>query len=82
MTFDELLSQITDLLQHQGRVSYGALRRRFDLDEDYLEDIKTELIEAQRIAADEGGKVLVWTGNLSIQRSTLNVLPPSRAVRP
>jgi class 3 adenylate cyclase/predicted ATPase len=72
MTFDELLSQITDLLQHQGRVSYGALRRRFDLDEDYLEDIKTELIEAQRIAADEGGKVLVWAGTQSIQRSTSN----------
>lgn len=61
MTFDELLSHITDLLRHQGLVSYGALRRRFDLDESYLlEDIKTELIEAQRIAADEGGKVLVW----------------------
>ena len=44
MTFDELLSQITDLLQHQGRVSYGALRRRFDLDDDYLEDVKDELI--------------------------------------
>src|SRR5262249_29961747 len=62
MTFDEILTQIIELLQHQGRVSYGALRRRFDLDEDYLEDIKTELIEAQRIAADEGGKVLVWVG--------------------
>ena len=46
--FDEVLAQIVELLRHQGRVSYGALRRRFDLDEDYLEDIKTELIEAQR----------------------------------
>src|SRR5262245_60663838 len=62
MTFDELLDQVIDLLQRQGRVSYGALRRRFDLDEDYLTDIKTELIEAQQIAADDGGKVLVWLG--------------------
>ena len=60
MRFDELLSQVIALLQRQGRVSYGALKRRFDLDDDYLHDIKTELIDAQRIAADEGGKVLVW----------------------
>ena len=60
MGFDELLSQVIALLQRQGRVSYGALKRRFDLDDDYLHDIKTELIDAQRIAADEGGKVLVW----------------------
>jgi class 3 adenylate cyclase len=31
MTFDELLAQVLDLLQRQGRVSYGALKRRFDL---------------------------------------------------
>ena len=62
MTFDELLSQITDLLQRQGRVSYGALRRRYALDDVYLQDLKDELIDAQRVAADEGGRILVWVG--------------------
>src|SRR5216684_1413066 len=62
MTFDELLAQVIDLLQRQGRISYGALKRRFALDDDYLQDVKDELIDAQRLAVDEDGKVLVWHG--------------------
>ena len=48
MTFDEVLTRVLDLLQRQGRVSYRALKRRFDLDDDYIEDLKTEIIKAQR----------------------------------
>src|SRR5262244_3481395 len=62
MTFDEILAQTLDLLQRQGRISYRALKRRFALDDDYLEDLKAELIRAQRLAVDEDGEVLVWTG--------------------
>jgi len=62
MTFDELLAQVVELLQRQGRVSYGALKRRFALDDDYLQDLQDELIDAQRVAIDEDGKVLVWMG--------------------
>src|SRR6266581_4204427 len=62
MTFDEILAHVLDLLQRQGRVSYRALKRRFDLDDDYIEDLKAEIIKAQRLAVDEGGEVLVWTG--------------------
>src|SRR5262245_28959747 len=64
MTFDEILAQVLDLLQRQERVSYRALKRRFDLDDDYLEDLKAELIDAQQVAVDEGGKVLVWAGSM------------------
>ena len=39
MTFDEVLAQVLDLLQRQGRVSYGALKRRFALDDAYLDDL-------------------------------------------
>jgi class 3 adenylate cyclase/tetratricopeptide (TPR) repeat protein len=62
MTFDEILAQLLDLLRRQGRVSYRALKRRFALDDDYLEDLKAELIDAQHLAVDEDGKVLVWLG--------------------
>src|SRR5215510_9073259 len=62
MTFDEILEQVITLLQRQGRVSYRALKRRFDLDEDYLEDVKVELIKAQHLAVDEDGEILVWVG--------------------
>ena len=62
MEFEEILEQTIALLQRQGRVSYGALKRRFKLDDAYLEDLKIELIEAQRLAHDENGRILVWSG--------------------
>jgi class 3 adenylate cyclase/tetratricopeptide (TPR) repeat protein len=62
MTFDEILAQAIELLQRQGRVSYGALKRRFDLDDDYLKDLKTEIIKAQKLAVDEDEEILVWIG--------------------
>ena len=62
MEFEEALEQIIALLQRQGRVSYGALKRRFKLDDAYLEDLKIELIEAQQLAHDENGRILVWSG--------------------
>jgi class 3 adenylate cyclase/tetratricopeptide (TPR) repeat protein len=63
MTFDELLAQVRELLQSKGRVSYRALKLQFNLDEEHLEGLKDELIEAERVAVDENGKVLVWVGN-------------------
>src|SRR5215470_7626384 len=63
MTFDDVLAQIIDLLQREKRVSYRALKRRFALDDEYLEDLKDELIKAKRLAMDEEGSVLVWTGD-------------------
>jgi hypothetical protein len=34
MTFDDLFTQICELLQRQSRVSYWVLKRRFDLSDD------------------------------------------------
>jgi len=62
MTFEELLDQAIALLQRRGRLTYRALQRQFDLDDNYLEDLKAELIQGQRLAVDEDGAVLVWTG--------------------
>jgi class 3 adenylate cyclase len=39
------------------------LKRRFALDDEYLEDLKDEMIKAKRLAMDEAGAVLVWTGD-------------------
>ena len=63
MEFAEILEQVITLLQRQGRVSYGALKRRLKLSDDYLEDLKIELIEAQRLAVDENDRILVWIGD-------------------
>ncbi|HKA53506.1 MAG TPA: adenylate/guanylate cyclase domain-containing protein, partial [Candidatus Binatia bacterium] len=71
MTFDEVLGQVTDLLRRQGRVSYRALKLRFDLDDEFLAGLKDELIAAQRLARDEDGKVLVWAGE-GVKQETEN----------
>src|SRR4029453_5984183 len=63
MTFDDILLQVQDLLQREKRVSYRGLKRRFALDDEYLEDLKEELIGAKRLAADEDGRFLVWRGD-------------------
>ena len=47
MTFEEILDQAMAMLERRGRVTYRALKRQFNLDDDYLEDLKAELIEAQ-----------------------------------
>ena len=62
MSFDEVLDQVRDLLQERGRLGYRALKRRFALEDEFVEDIKHELIKAERVAVDEDGEVLVWTG--------------------
>jgi hypothetical protein len=62
MTFEEILDQAIAMLQRRGRLTYGALKRQFQLDDAHLEDLKNELIAGQRLAVDEGGNVLVWTG--------------------
>jgi predicted ATPase/class 3 adenylate cyclase len=62
MGFYDILDQILDLLRRRGRVTYRALKREFQLDDAFLEDLKEELIYGQQLAADEDGRVLVWSG--------------------
>jgi class 3 adenylate cyclase/predicted ATPase len=69
MKFSEVVAQTLVWLQRDGRVSYRALKREFALDDDFLEDVKAELIEAKRVAVDENGKVLVWVGISSLETS-------------
>jgi class 3 adenylate cyclase/tetratricopeptide (TPR) repeat protein/energy-coupling factor transporter ATP-binding protein EcfA2 len=63
MTFYEVLEQVTALLRRHGRVSYRALKRQFGLDDAYLDDLRAEIIEVQQLAVDQGGTMLVWTGD-------------------
>src|SRR5262245_62055919 len=62
MTFEEILDQAIAMLQRRGRLTYGTLKRQFQLDDAALADLKNELIKGQRLAVDEDGEVLVWTG--------------------
>jgi hypothetical protein len=62
MDYDELVAKVIDLLAREKRVPYRALKRRFALDDEYIEDLKDELIYAKKLAVDEESRVLVWVG--------------------
>jgi class 3 adenylate cyclase len=61
MDFYAVLDEIRALLQRRGRITYRALKVQFQLDDEHLEALKEELIEAEQLAVDEQGKVLVWS---------------------
>src|SRR5216683_7794489 len=63
MDYDALVAKVIELLQREKRVPYRVLKRRFDLDDDYIEDLKIDLIEAKRLAIDEHDRILVWIGD-------------------
>src|SRR5262245_8421762 len=65
MDYDAVLAHVLDLLQREHRLSYRVLKRRLHLDDDLLEDLKEDLIYAKKLAVDEDGRVLVWTGGES-----------------
>ena len=82
MDFVAVVDQVIALLRQRGRVTYRTLQRQFQLDEAALEDVKNELIEGQRLALDERGNVLVWTGDTETavsptSPSSLHAPPPA-----
>ena len=62
MDFYAVLDEIRALLQRRERVTYRVLKVQFQLDDERLEALKEELIEAEQLAVDEQGRVLVWAG--------------------
>src|SRR5262249_50342141 len=80
MTFDEVLTQVLELLQREGRVSYRALKLRFDINDDYIEGVKDELIYAKKLAVDEENRVLVWAGGQESAPSPASGTPALVAV--
>lgn len=57
----QVLPVVIARLQQEGRISYRALKRGLDCDDELLEDLCAELV-FKRLAMDEDGTGLVWTG--------------------
>jgi hypothetical protein len=81
MDYNAILAQVLALLQQQKRLSYRVLKLRLQLDDDTLEALKDDLIYAKRLAVDEEGRVLVWTGDIGEvtttgSGSTMPMKPP------
>ena len=58
-----VLPAVITLLQREGRVTYRALQRDFGFDVSLLDDVRHELI-FKRLAIDEHGQGLAWTGGV------------------
>ena len=58
MGFIETVGRAGDLLRERGRITIRGLKREFDLDDDALEELVSELVDVQRVAGREG-KVVV-----------------------
>ncbi|MBI3757158.1 MAG: AAA family ATPase [Deltaproteobacteria bacterium] len=86
MKFSEVVVQTLAWLQRDGRVSYRALKREFELDDSFLNDLKEELIEIQEVAAEKDGKMLVWIGAAPVLSPESRVLslpqPPTPNPQP
>ncbi len=61
MKFTQILKDVIWLLLTEGRVSYRRLKIEFDLDDESLEEIRFELIQVKRLAADQQGQFLLWS---------------------
>ena len=81
MDFVTVVDQVIALLRQRSRVTYRLLKRQFQLDDETLEDLKIELIKGQRLAVDEDGDVLVWTGAGGTTLES-TALPPQHPQQP
>jgi class 3 adenylate cyclase/tetratricopeptide (TPR) repeat protein len=77
MDFYAMLDQVLALLRQRGRVSYRALKRQFDLDDAYLDDLKMEILEVHQCAVEQEGTMLVWTGDAASAAAPAPVQAPA-----
>lgn len=69
MGFDDAVEGALEILQRRSRVSYGALRRQFDLDDEAIAALRHELVDVLQVADDERGELLVLrTGGTAPRR--------------
>jgi hypothetical protein len=86
MDFYDLLDHVVNLIRQRGRVSYRALQRQFDVNDDLLAEIKDEIIYAQHPVAEDGERGLIWTGDAETTETSTEAqpqpLPQSETVTP
>ena len=81
MDYDELVAKVIELLQREKRIPYRSLKRRFDVDDEYIADLKIDLIEAKRLAVDEHDRILVWIGDEQAVATPSAQTPPQPAAQ-
>src|SRR5262245_41920681 len=74
MDFYTVLDQVLALLRQRGRVSYRALKRQFQLDDETLADLTAELLYAHHPGGEEGSG-LVRLGDTSTAPEAPMLIP-------
>src|SRR5215813_11060108 len=82
MSFEEILDQAIAMLQRRGRLTYGTLKRQFQLDDAALDDLKDALLFAYPEVRDDAGRGLVWTGDAGIAASAASAPAATPAQEP
>jgi class 3 adenylate cyclase/predicted ATPase len=80
--FYTMLRAVMWLLLRDKRVTYRELKHVLALDESVVQELREELI-LKRLAYDEDGKVLVWTGEPSLTTYPVSPVPnPAATTEP
>lgn len=74
MEFFELLAVAKWLLERRRRISYRTLKRELRLDDETLENLRHELIVGARLARDDDGQAVVWTGCVELPEAPSGAL--------
>ena len=82
MDFDEVLAQVQEQLAREKRIAYRILKRRFQLNDEDIEDLKADLIDAKELAIDKDGKVLVWAGGETPEETSSQLVDAPTPERP
>ena len=62
MELDDVLEQVLTPLERDKRRSYREIKRRFGLDDEYLEDLKEELLFSHQEISEPDGRGLILNG--------------------
>ena len=70
--FEQVLKEVVWRLVTEGSISYRRIKLSFALDDDGLEELRSELIGIKRVAADVDGErlVLAFEGRLARPEDT------------
>ena len=82
MEFYDVLDQVVELLRSRDRMSYRALKRQYDVDDAFIEDIKNEIIYSQPQVAEDGDRGLMWRGETEAEPQSTPTHPRADAPTP
>lgn len=76
MDFYAVLDQVVELVRSRGRVSYRALKLKFDLDDTHFQALKEELLFAHGATIRDEGSGFSWTEEPTDPRAAPQPAPP------